>query len=417
MAGRGLKRFTTRWIESVNVESRADFTDPDVKGLVLRVTPNGSKSWAYLYRRQSDGRRRRVTIGEFPHIGLQEARAAASGFRAEVAGGSDPALVKSAAKKVETVDQMLDRFLTDYGAPGPRWRAEMKRVFAHDVRPAIGGYKINKVSKADIIAVLNTIRDRGAGVQANRALQIVRKAFNWAVSEDYLPFSPASGISERVKEEARSRALSEGEIRSFWRGLDSTKMQPGSKLALRIALVTGQRVGEICGAERSEVDVVRAEWTIPAKRVKNRRQHSVPLSPLALGLFREAMAISEQSHLIFSSRSRKGSREQPLASHSLGHAFRKALRELGLLDNPATPHDLRRTVASQMAAMGIGENIVARVLNHASEIGKTITGSVYIRHSFAAEKRHALEAWAAELERIVTVGPAADNVVKIGRLG
>ncbi|MET0482725.1 MAG: integrase arm-type DNA-binding domain-containing protein, partial [Aestuariivirgaceae bacterium] len=292
MAGPGLKRFTTRWIESVKVETRADFTDPDVKGLVLRVTPNGSKSWAYLYRRQSDSRRRRVTIGEFPHVGLQEARAAASGFRAEVAGGADPALAKSAAKKVETVDQMLDRFLTDYGAPGPRWRAEMRRVLAHDVRPTIGAYKINKVSKADIIALLNTIRDRGAGVQANRALQVVRKAFNWAVSEDYLTFSPASGIAERVKEEARSRALSEAEIRSFWRGLYSTRMQPGSKLALRLALVTGQRVGEICGAERSEVDVDRAEWVIPAKRVKNRRPHSVPLSPLALSLFREAMAIS-----------------------------------------------------------------------------------------------------------------------------
>ena len=71
---------------------------------------------------------------------------------------------------------------------------------------------------------------------------------------------------------------------------------------------------------------------------------------------------------------------------------------------PATPHDLRRTVASHMAAMGIGENVVARVLNHASEIGKTITGAVYIRHSFAAEKRHALEAWAAELDSNRGVG-------------
>jgi site-specific recombinase XerC len=155
-------------------------------------------------------------------VGLQDARAAASGYRAAVAEGADPALVKSVAKKVETVDQMLDRFLTDHSAPGPRWKAEMRRVLAHDVRPAIGAYKINKVCKADIIALLNTIRDRGAGVQANRALQVVRKAFNWAASEDYLTDSPASGIAERVKEEPRSRALSKAEIQAFWRGLDST---------------------------------------------------------------------------------------------------------------------------------------------------------------------------------------------------
>jgi integrase len=414
--GQGVKRFTTRWIESVKVEKRTDFTDPDLKGLVLRVTPNGAKSWAYLYRRKSDGRRRRVTLGEFPRVGLQEARATASGHRAEVAVGADPALLKSAARKVETVDQMFDRFLSDYSAPGPRWRAEMRRVLAHDVRPAIGAYKIDKVSKADIIALLNTIRDRGAGVQANRALQVVRTAFNWAVSEDYLVVSPASRISERVKEEPRSRALSEAEIRSFWRGLDDARMTPAAKLVLRIALVTGQRIGEICGAEKLELNWNQGEWIIPAKRVKNRREHSVPLSPLALNLFREAIILSGGSRFVFPSRSRSGSREQPLTSHSLGHAVRKALVELGLSENPATPHDLRRTMASQMAAMGIGENIVARVLNHASEIGKTITGAVYIRHSFAAEKRHALEAWATELERMVTAGPAADNVVKIGRL-
>ena len=92
-----------------------------------------------------------------------------------------------------------------------------------------------------------------------------------------------------------------------------------------------------------------------------------------------------------------------------------ALQDLGLANNPATPHDLRRTVASHLAAMGIGENVVARVLNHASEIGKTITGAVYIRHSFAAEKRHALDTWGAELDRILNRSNAVANVVRIAR--
>jgi integrase len=95
--------------------------------------------------------------------------------------------------------------------------------------------------------------------------------------------------------------------------------------------------------------------------------------------------------------------------------MRRSLPVLGLHDNPATPHDLRRTVASQLAAMGIGENVVARVLNHASEIGKTITGAVYIRHNFAAEKRHALEVWAGRLDVIVSGRDLGTNIVKIGR--
>src|SRR4051812_36207082 len=124
MAERGIKRFTGRWIEAVYVTTRTDFTDPDVKGLALRVTPKGSKSWAYTYRRKSDGRKRRVTLGEFPAVSLHKARAQASGYRASVAEGADPAAEKAASLKVETVDQLLDRYLNDYALAGSKWTAE-----------------------------------------------------------------------------------------------------------------------------------------------------------------------------------------------------------------------------------------------------------------------------------------------------
>jgi hypothetical protein len=142
MAERGAKKFTARWIETVSVETRTDFTDPDVKGLALRVTPKGSKSWAYSYRRRSDGRKRRLTLGEFPAVSLHQARAKASGHRAAIAEGADPASEKAAHKKVETVDQLLDRYLTDYAPADSKWTAEVRRIFKKDVRPAIGGHKI-----------------------------------------------------------------------------------------------------------------------------------------------------------------------------------------------------------------------------------------------------------------------------------
>jgi integrase len=417
MAERGAKKFTARWIETVSVETRTDFTDPDVKGLALRVTPKGSKSWAYSYRRQSDGRKRRITLGEFPAVSLHQARAKASGHRAAIAEGADPASEKTAHKMVETVDQLLERYLTDYAPAESRWTAEVRRIFKKDVRPAIGGHKITAVTKADVLAILNAVKDRGAGVTSNRTLAAVRKAFNWAVSEGYLKASPVQGIGQRVKEQSRSRSLSEAEIRAFCTGLDKARMAEGTRLVLRLALVTGQRIGEVCGALKSEIDIDKAEWLIPARRVKNRRDHSVPLSPMAVELFRQAAKLSGESPFLFPSRprSRLVKRQQHLASHGVGHAMHGALEDLGLANNPATPHDLRRTVASQLAAMGIGENVVARVLNHASEIGKTITGAVYIRHSFAAEKRHALQAWAAELERICVGQVLKDNFVSIGR--
>src|SRR6185436_7164609 len=164
-----------------------------------------------------------------------------SGHLAAIAGGADPASEKTAHKKVETVEQLLDRYLTDYALAESAWTAEVKRIFKKDVRPAIGGHKITTVTKADILAILNAVKDRGAGVTSNRTLAAVRKAFNWAVSEGYLKASPVQGIGQRVKEQSRSRALSEAEIRTFWTGLDKAKMAPSTKHALRLALVTGQR--------------------------------------------------------------------------------------------------------------------------------------------------------------------------------
>jgi integrase len=233
----------------------------------------------------------------------------------------------------------------------------VRRIFKKDVRPAIGGLKTTLVTKVDILAILNRVRDRGAGVTANRTLAAIRKAFNWAVSEGHLAASPALGISPRVKEQPRSRSLTAEEIRFLWNGLFEAKMAPGTKVALKLALVTGQRIGEVCGAQKAEVDLGKAEWIIPARRSKSRREHSVPLSPLAVKLFREAFALSRDSGYVFPSKPRLKSvqRSQPLASHGVAHAMRLALDKLGLKKSPATPHDLRRTVATHLAGMGIGE--------------------------------------------------------------
>ncbi len=404
--------FTTRWLESVKVSKQSDFVDRSEPGLMFRVAPSGVKSWSLMYRRQSDNKRRRVSLGRFPEIGLAAARARATRLKEAIAEGADPA-DSPPPREVETVNELLDRFLKDHPT-GLRWKAEMTRIFAKDFRKAIGQHKIDEVKRTHILTVCNAVKDRGGkGISANVALAAIRKAFNWAVSEGYLETSPATGIPQRVKQESRDRALSEAEIRTFWTNLDSTGMADGTRIALQLALVTGQRIGEICSATKGEVDLDKAEWLIPASKAKNRREHMVPLSPMAIELFVAAMSLSESDFIFPARPSLVARRHRYLAPHSVADRMRRSLDALGLAENPATPHDLRRTVASQMAAMGITENIVARVLNHSSEIGKTITGKVYIRHSFSAEKRHALEVWAAELERIVESRKAAANVIEM----
>jgi integrase len=339
-------------------------------------------------------------------------------LRAAIARGDDPAAHRAAFRKLETVDELLDRFLKDYARARKRSAAEDERIFKKDVRPYIGQHKLGTVTRQDVLALANRVKDRGAGVAANRAVAALRKAFNWAKAEGHMAGeNPAAGIEPRVKERSRDRVLSADEIRSFWTGLDKAKMAPGTKIALRLALLTGQRIGEICGAERVELNLSKAEWLIPGDRTKNGREHAVPLPRLAVKLFQDAVSLAGESTYVFPSRPRSNGNaaKQPLASHGVAHAMLDAREDLGLAKTPATAHDLRRTVASNLAAMGFGENVVSRLLNHSSTVNRTVTGAVYVRYDYAPEKRRALEAWADELDRIIRKRKPAADVVKLQR--
>jgi integrase len=407
-------KWTARSIDALNVSVRTDFTDPDCKGLTLRVTPSGKKTWSFLYVRKSDSKKRRVEIGHFPDMHLAAARDKANDFRREVRAKKDPAGQVAMNKRAETVSELLDQFILRHPRPKATWTLNSKRMFARDVKPYIGLIKLPDLERIHVRQVLNVVRDRGATTAVNRTLSALRRAFSWAVSEDIMANNPALNIATGIQELPKDRALSVVEIKAFWNNLDSTSMGLKSRLALKLVLATGQRPGEVCGATKSEVDLVAKKWTIPSARAKNNQLHVVPLSDLALELFESAIELSGDSDFVFSSQPRVGlglSGPKPMESHALSHAMRRSISQLGLGDIPATPHDLRRTVATHMARMGMSDRVVGRVLNHGTELRRTITARVYIQHDYLPEKKIALEAWASELSSIVNDDTNRSNTV------
>ena len=421
--------WTAKGLEALSVAQRTDFTDPKTAGLSLRVTPGGGKSWSFLYVRKSDGKKRRVTIGDFgaDHqglIGLAEARQRAVELRAAVNRGLDPAEAKAAEKKAETVSELLDLFIHHHPRPDASWTKECARIFKMNVKPLIGTIKLPALTRPHIRIVVKAMKQRGVTTAVNRTLAALRRALSWAVSEDMLVSNPAQNLVTEVEENPKDRALSVAEVKAFWEGLDSpdTSMGRKSRLALKLILATGQRPGEVCGAGRSELDLGSKIWTIPSRRSKNKRLHAVPLSNLVIELFEQALSLSadDKSDFIFTSRPRQGvglGLTMPMQAHALSHAMRAALTDLSLKDNSASPHDLRRTAASHMARLGFTDSIVSKVLNHSLEQKRSITGRVYIRHDFLNEKRAALDAWGGELQRIVAGQLAISNVVEFNAVG
>jgi integrase len=212
-------------------------------------------------------------------------------------------------------------------------------------------------------------------------------------------------LRKRGAERAKTRTLTDDEIRLFWHRVIEPPIPSTVGLALRLVLAAGVRPGEAAGMARSELEFdergVPTGWTIPAARSKNRRAHFVPLSPLARDVIVEAMALNNNGALIFAAR-----------NYTLAVAMARLATVLAGVESwkadPPTPHDLRRTTATKLAAAGVPGEDVSAILGH---VRTDVTGKHYDMYRRADEKRRALDRWSRILKSIIEPTPASVVVV------
>lgn len=397
-------KFTDRYIQALKgKEQRYEVLEG--LGFSIRVTPTRSKTFFMVY--QFEGRNRRLTLGGYPEMKLTEARQKHADARQQLAKGVDPGAVVQTAKReadaAPTVAQLVDEYIEKWAKPRKKTWAEDYRMLHKDVVPVWGKRKAKEITRREVLTLLDGIVARGAGIVANRTLEVVRRMFNYAIEQSILEFSPCTRVRAPTQKVQRDRVLSDDEIRTFWHGLDKAGMSEGSRIALRLLLMTAQRKGEVVEAPWSEFDLVGGWWTIPIERAKNKSSHRVPLSAGALALLERAKELSGESPYLFPS---PRNINAPVGGTSIDHALHRALSTIGLTN--VIPHDLRRTAASLMTGSSISRLVVSKILNH---VEQGIT-AVYDRHSYDAEKRVALDAWGRRLESIVT-GIPESNVVQL----
>jgi integrase len=400
------KALTVRTIETLKPSlARREIPDGLIAGLYLVLQPSGRKSWAVRYRAASAPRK--LTLGTYPAINLKNARELASRALVSVAAGSDPAGEKKAAGKArpahDLVEKVIEEFIERYARPNTRdWR-ETRRMLIKDVAAAWRGRRLPEIGRHDVHRLLDAIRDRGAPVGANRTFAQLRKLCSWAVERGIIEGNPCDGIQAPSAEKPRDRVLNDDELRLIWQAADKLGWPFGP--IVKLLILTGQRRSEIGAMRWAELDFDNAAWLIPVERSKNRRQHSVPLSPQALAILQKLPRITGAAAMVFSS---TGTTPPSGFSHAKARLDRFALAN-GQPIAPFILHDIRRSVASGMAGIGIDLHVIERVLNHVSGTFAGIVG-VYQRHSFADEKRAAMQTWARHVESIVTAAPAENAV-------
>ncbi len=387
---------------------QTDYWDTKTRGLILRVTGRGVKSWGIVYYRQSDKKKRRLTIGKFPAISLADARTKAREFLTAIEQGKDPATEKQDAKKADTFEELANLYMVHYEKKGRRSVETYHYRLKKYVLPVLGHMKAEQVARRDIIILLDEIADRGAGAMSNQILALVRQIYNWAIEDGLLEIIPPTyKIKPRHKEIVRKRFLSPDEIKQLWDKLDSTNATLPVKTITRLCLLTGQRVGEVSGAMHQEIDLKAKIWTLPesekdkkeTERTKNHKAHIVPLCPMALKLFAQAIELSKDSPYIFPS-PRKITGRSITAKAAVKAVSRQPNREIIGIDN-FTIHDLRRTVGTHLTKLGIERLHVSKLMNHKTIDRETVTGMVYDQNDYMPEKRAALERWENYLTSIL----------------
>jgi integrase len=284
--------------------------------------------------------------------------------------------------------------------------------------PPVAGH-----ARAHVHDMLDEIIDRSALVQANRVFSQFRAMCRWAVGRGIIDRAPTEGLTAPSVEARRERVLTDAELCLAWRAAGIIGWPFGAVAELLI--LTGARKSEVANMRWSELDLAGRVWRLPKERSKNGREHTVPLSDPAIAILEGLPRIGDAADgFVFSVRSgapiRGFSRAKMIIDRTILELMRAAASARGddpqrvRAPEPWVLHDLRRSVATSLQRLGVRLEVTEAVLNHVSGSRGGVTG-IYQRHTWAEEKRAALDAWAARLDAILGGEPAATNVIEIAR--
>ena len=286
------QQLTDRFCQNAKPEQgsdRAEYFDTVTRGLSLLVLATGARTFYFAYTDPGSGKRSRIRLGRYPEVTLADAREQAREGRSTVVKGQGPLAEKRAHEASQTVSDLVENYLARH-ASTKRSGDEIARRLRKNITEVIGALRLSELHRRDITRAIDAVKDRGAHVEANRLFEDVRAMVRWARGRGDLDSNLVEGMKKPSETVERDRVLSAGEIRTMWAALADADMREITRRILRLCLVTAQRVGEVSGMTRGELDLDRRVWTIPAARSKNKREHAVPLSGMALGIIREQLA-------------------------------------------------------------------------------------------------------------------------------
>ncbi len=367
----------------------------DGDGLFLLVTPAGGKYWRLKYF--FAGKEKLLALGVYPDVSLSDARERRGQARKVLASGNDPGEVKRESKRVliEKNEQTFEVVAREWHENRlSKWTPEhakkiLKRLQAH-VFPRIGTRPIADITAADLLSVMRKIEEHGEEI-AHRLLQVCGQVFSYAVITQRVSSNPTVSLRGALKPVVKNSHafLKPNELPEYLKKLEAYDGALQTRMALRFLLLTFVRTGELRGAAWSEIDLDKAEWRIPAERMKMRDPHIVPLSCQAITVLKEMKPISGNWQYVFPNQ------HKPSGQMS-ENTILYALYRMGY-HSRATGHGFRSTASTVLNENGFPPDVIERQLAH-SERDKV--RAAYNHAQYLPERRKMMQWWADYLDEI-----------------
>jgi integrase len=353
-----------------------------------------------------------VSLGRITDVNLEKARDRANELTSAARTGRDLIAEeeesRAAAASRLTVQQLIQLYVRRRVTGRLRTALDIERRLNRALAPILNRCA-DDVRRRDIRELLDAVADQGIEREAEKRRQTVGAMFRWALSQDIVEADATAGLKAYDPGTPRDRVLTVEEIEALWKWLDSHALPSDPADILKLELLTGARCGEISGLCVEEIDREEWIWTLPATRSKNKRPRVTPLVGVARQII-ELRLSTVQSGPLFTAET-----GTVFTAAHIGHNLLARCDKLPIAK--FVTHDLRRTVATMLAEMGVPLDLVAAVVGH--EAGGKDTRTLvrhYVRTDLIERKIHVLSAWDERLQGIVT-GRGAAKVVRLRKAG
>jgi integrase len=381
----------------------------DERGLHLLIQTTGAKLWQLRYRH--GGREKKASLGQYPDVGLSDAREKRDELRKIIAAGADPVATKRAERDATQAAE-VNTFESVARAWWEHWRATRSdshtgyviRRLEADVFPAIGTRPISAIEAPELVAMAKAIEKRGALDIAKRALQTTGQVFRYAIAHGTATRNPATDIKPadvlRARVKTNYARVDATELPALLRKIDAYQGTPTTRLAVKLMALTFVRTGELIGARWSEFDLDAARWDIPAARMKMKTPHVVPLSPQAIDVLRTLHTVTGGRELLFPG---ERDHDKPMSNNTiLG-----ALARMGY-KHRMTGHGFRGVASTVLHEHGFDHAHIELQLAH---IERNEVSAAY-NHALYLPQRAAMMTWWGNYVESVAKG----NVLPLRRL-